>query len=316
MRALPDGRLWLLRDAYAAETAWAPRHVGRELRLSRLGAFNAGPGAIRAVAEADAARKAGDHARAGRHEDLAASYRALHDRYQQREQALAQAMASRQEWEHVTAGSRHLAIATDAELRRRHPGQKIEPLRSAEPAPVSEAERQHLDLIPHQGNGQRARIRDLGREHQASRTKTSERWPLVPAEDAAWGSPGTASPASRPHGGRRSCSRPSRRSPHRQKSSSSLRSTTSSPKLGANHCLSRRSGQRFGRTHTVSLGICIVRAAMQPNLREGVSAIDRERPLVTGVDGPLMARRPPFAQHRYSRPCRSFIVTARVTCWG
>ena len=36
---------------------------------------------------------------------------------------------------------RSLAIAADAELRRRHPDQKIEPLRSAEPAPVSDAER-------------------------------------------------------------------------------------------------------------------------------------------------------------------------------
>jgi hypothetical protein len=51
VRAMPDGRLWLIRDAYTAETAWAPRHVGKELRLSRLGAFDAGLGAIRADAE-------------------------------------------------------------------------------------------------------------------------------------------------------------------------------------------------------------------------------------------------------------------------
>ena len=138
---MPDGRLWLLRDTYAAETAWAPRHVGKELRLARLGAFDAALGAIRAAAEAAAARKAGDHDRAGRQETLAASYRALRDLYQQREHALAQAMADRQDWEHATANSRHLAIAADTELRRRHPGQKIEPLRSAEPAPVSDTER-------------------------------------------------------------------------------------------------------------------------------------------------------------------------------
>jgi len=29
-----------------------------------------------------------------------------------------------------------------------------------------------------------------------------------------------------------------------------------------------------------------------PDLRDGVSASDRERPLVTEVNGPLMARRP------------------------
>ena len=135
VRAMPDGRLWLLRDTYAAETAWAPRHVGKELRLSRLGAFDAALGAIRADAEADAARKAGDHDRAARHEHLAASYRALRDHYQQQEQALAQAMADRQEWEQATAGSRRLAIAADAELRRRHPDRKIEPLRSASQPP-------------------------------------------------------------------------------------------------------------------------------------------------------------------------------------
>ena len=61
IRAIPDGRLWLLRDVYSAQTAWGPSHVGRELRLSRLGAFDAALGAIRADAEAEAARKADDH---------------------------------------------------------------------------------------------------------------------------------------------------------------------------------------------------------------------------------------------------------------
>ena len=122
-----DGRLWLIRDTYAAETAWAPRHVGKELRLARLGAFHAGLDAIRAAAEADAARKDGDPGRAARHETLAASYRALRDHYQQREQALDHAMVGRQEWEQATAGSRLLAIAADAELRRRYPGRGSSP---------------------------------------------------------------------------------------------------------------------------------------------------------------------------------------------
>ena len=102
----PTGGCGCSATAYAAQTAWAPRHVGKELRLSRLGAFDAALGAIRADAEAQAARKAGDHDRAARHEHLAASYRALRDHYQQQEQALAQAMADRQEWEHATARSR------------------------------------------------------------------------------------------------------------------------------------------------------------------------------------------------------------------
>ena len=71
VRAMPDGRLWLARDAYAAQTAWAPRHAGKQLRLSRLGAFDAALGALRADTEAAAARKDSDHDRAARHETLA-----------------------------------------------------------------------------------------------------------------------------------------------------------------------------------------------------------------------------------------------------
>ena len=195
---MPDGRLWLLRDTYAAQTAWAPRHVGKELRLARLGAFDAALGAIRADAEADAARKAGDHDRAARHEHLAASYRALRDHYQQQEQALAQAMTDRQEWEQATAGSRRLAIAADAELRRRHPYRKIEPLRSAEPAPVSDAEREHPDLTPQQESGEtapdpRPRGTAAGLPRRDGRAPAT----VVPGEDPAWGDLGEAFPASR-----------------------------------------------------------------------------------------------------------------------
>ena len=135
VRAMPDGRLWLIRDTYAAETAWAPRHVGKELRLARLGAANADRDAIRAGAEADAARKTGDHERAARHEVLAASYRAMNDRYRQQETTFATTMEDRLEWEHATEHSRHLAVAADAELRRRHPDQRIEPLRSRRTGP-------------------------------------------------------------------------------------------------------------------------------------------------------------------------------------
>jgi hypothetical protein len=57
VRTMPDDRLWLLRDTYAAETAWAPRHAGKELRLARLGALNTGLGAIRAAADAELRRR-------------------------------------------------------------------------------------------------------------------------------------------------------------------------------------------------------------------------------------------------------------------
>jgi len=45
------------------------------------------------------------------------------------------------------------------------------------------------------------------------------------------------------------------------------------------------------RTRTISLGICAIRAAIQPDLREGLPLSDRERPFVTEVNGTLMARR-------------------------
>ena len=74
VRAMPDGRLWLLRDTYAAQTAWAPRHVGKELRplgpaLGRRPPPSAPPPTPKPAA------KTGDHDRAARHEHLAASYR-------------------------------------------------------------------------------------------------------------------------------------------------------------------------------------------------------------------------------------------------
>ena len=189
VRAMPDGRLWLIRDTYAAETARAPRHVGKELRLARLGAANAAQGAIRAAAEAQAARKAGDHARAARHETLAVSYRALHDLYRQREQTFAQTMIDRQEWEHATVHSSHLAIAADTELRCRHPQRKIELLRSAEPVPVSHTDREQLHLVPDQKIGEiAAGARDLATQRQAFRMKIGERQgQKVTSEDLGWG---------------------------------------------------------------------------------------------------------------------------------
>ncbi len=197
IRSMPDGRLWLIRDTYSTETAWAPRHVGKELRLARLGAANADFGAIRADAEAQIAHKAGDRARAGRHETLAASYRALHDLYQQREHVLAQTMADRQKWEHATVRSRRLAITADSELRRRHPRQRIELLRSTEPVPVSHAEREQLPLVPDQTTSEMAACaRDLTGERQAFRMKTGEcQGQKVSSEDLDWGDLGEAFPA-------------------------------------------------------------------------------------------------------------------------
>jgi hypothetical protein len=176
------GKTWVLATA---GSVWdgpvfgtaTSQNATNELRAAG-GAFDAALGAIRAAAEAVAARKAGDHDRAARQETLAASYRVLRDLYQQREHALAQAMADRQDWEHATAASRHLAIAADAELSRRHPGQAIEPLRSAEPATVPDTERDGKLYET------ALRIRDLAAQHHAFREKPGQRqhW-MTPRED-------------------------------------------------------------------------------------------------------------------------------------
>jgi hypothetical protein len=106
-------------------------------------------------------------------------------------------MADRQEWEQATARSRQLAVAADAELRRRHPGRKIEPLSSAEPALVSDAERQHPDPIPDQRNGKTARIRELEVQLQAFRASMNEHHRPAPSTDVTWSGPGGASPVLR-----------------------------------------------------------------------------------------------------------------------
>ena len=117
---MPDGQLWLLHDTYTAETGWAPRHAGKELRLARLGAFDAALGAIRA----------------------------------------------------------------DAELRRRHPGHKIEPLRSAELLPDNDTER---DGRP---SATATRIGDLAAQHHASRQTINQRQHrMTPRKDPDWAAP-------------------------------------------------------------------------------------------------------------------------------
>ena len=55
-------------------------------------------------------------------------------------------MTDRAEWEAATRQQRQLAVAADAELRRRHPGQYFAPLRSAEPRPATGAQRARLTL--------------------------------------------------------------------------------------------------------------------------------------------------------------------------
>ena len=130
---MPDGLLLRLRDTYPVETAWAPSWTGDELRQMRGAAHDARLGALRAAAEATAAKARDEHEKAARQQELAASYQAMHDIYRQHETALAAAMKDRSDWEQATRHQRQLAVAADNELRRRRPGQRWPALRSAEP---------------------------------------------------------------------------------------------------------------------------------------------------------------------------------------
>lgn len=133
VRGLPDGTLLHLRDTYPIETAWAPKWVGDELRQVRLGAREARLAAIRADAEAKAAVRSGDEHSAARQQILASSYQAMHDAYRERETVFVTTMADRDDWEQATRQQRHLAVAADAELRRRDPDQYFP--HSAQPNP-------------------------------------------------------------------------------------------------------------------------------------------------------------------------------------
>src|SRR5437763_13382383 len=168
VRGMADGQLLHLRDTYPIETAWAPAYVGDELRQVRAAAWDARLAGLRAAAEARAAGHRGDHGHAAARHKLAASYEVLEQAYRQRERVFAQTMADRADWEAATRAQRQLAVAADAELRRRHPGQYFTPLRSAEPAPATQAQRDELALTldePPDGIGQW--ISDLAAGHRA-----------------------------------------------------------------------------------------------------------------------------------------------------
>jgi len=140
--------------------------------------------AIRSQAEAEVAAKRGQADRAERHDVMARSARAMERVYREREAELALTMETRREWELATEQTRHLALAADSELRRRFPGQKFEPLRSAEPV-VTEEEREALVLVPGETEYETpAWMARLAAERRTVRQKLEERQGVrVPSED-------------------------------------------------------------------------------------------------------------------------------------
>ncbi len=193
LRGLPDGSLLHMRGTYETETAWAPRHVGRELQRIRVSAGDASLAAIRARAEERVARERGQEELAGRHAALRRSWTAMEAFYREQESELEQTMEARRDWERATEPSRRLAVAADSELRRRHLAQRLEPLRSAEPV-VTEEEREQLILAPGVEQYETPEwIMRLAAERRAVREGLDERkGVLVPSEDPDYGYEGLA----------------------------------------------------------------------------------------------------------------------------
>ena len=133
LRGCSDGQLRLRRAMYERETSWAPRFAGEDLRLARLQARTAWENTIR---EGHEARAAADQEAARRHRTLAGMWRAMDGKATRIAGLLAEAQETRRQWEALTEPTRRMAVAADLELRRRHPGMTLEPLRSAEPADI------------------------------------------------------------------------------------------------------------------------------------------------------------------------------------
>ena len=140
----------------------------------------------------------------------------MHDAYREREAVFAAVMADRADWDTATRHQRHLAVAADAELRRRHPGQHHPPLRSAEPDPVTSAERDELTLTPGEEIREMGQwIKDLAAQRRAFADRLAERQSLtIPAPDPDYEDLGPAFPTWTASAGTRSCSRPSPTSGH------------------------------------------------------------------------------------------------------
>jgi hypothetical protein len=197
VRSLPDGTLHLMRESYRTETAWAPRYVTNALRQVRIGADDAELQAIRRDALARANRQRGQEDAAAANEALAASYRAMADAYRSRQMIFEATERDRREWEAITEQPRRLAISADNELRRRHPGEQLGPLRSAEPEPVTETEQAELDLAPDKQLSEMGEwIKDLAAQPKAFAEKLAARNSLtIPAVDPDHEDLGPAFPA-------------------------------------------------------------------------------------------------------------------------
>jgi hypothetical protein len=105
-------------------------------------------------------------------------------------------MSDRADWDAATRHQRHLAVAADVELRRRHPARNRPPLRSAEPSPPTQPQRDELTLTPGQPIPEQGQwIKDLAAQRRAFADKLADRQSLtIPSEDPDYGDLGQAFP--------------------------------------------------------------------------------------------------------------------------
>ena len=89
-----------------------------------------------------------------------------------------------------------LSVAADAELRRRHPGQYYAPLRSAEPAPATSAQRVELTMTAGEETAEMGQwIRGLAAGRRTFADRLADRQSqTIPSEDPDYGDLGQAFP--------------------------------------------------------------------------------------------------------------------------
>jgi hypothetical protein len=153
---------------------------------------------IRSQAEAAVARKAGDSELAARHEQQAEHGRLQESAYRMQEGILAGLTEDRRAWEAATEPQRRLAVAADAELRRRNPEARIEPLWSAEPKEVTAEQRIELDVLPQEEHQYQPPgwMRELAEARTAFSEKIAERQSVMqPHQDPDYEDLGPAFPS-------------------------------------------------------------------------------------------------------------------------
>jgi hypothetical protein len=150
LRGCSDGQLYLRRATYEQETSWAPPYVAEDLRLARLQVRTAYENIVR---EEQESRAATDPETAGRHDQLAIAWRDMHATATRVVGVLARAQETRRQWKALTEPTRQTALAADQELRRRHPEQVLEPLRSAEPDRGTPVSSPRDDWTEHRADG-------------------------------------------------------------------------------------------------------------------------------------------------------------------